>query len=225
MAWVHRMGDGEMKNVRALLQVAVLALIGIASAGATAHAQAKRPITLILPWTAGGPTDVVMRMMAEIASKHLDQPIIVDNRAGASGTAGPAVMAATAKPDGLTISQIPVGIYRIPLLQKTTWNPEQDFTYIIHLTGYAFATFASMESGFKTWQDVVDFARKNPGKVTYATPGAGLSQHIAMERLARQDGIKLTQVPFKGGTEVNAAVAGNHTMLGTSGPSAKVLAG
>lgn len=212
-----------MKNFRALLQVAVLALIGTASVG-TAHAQAKRPITLILPWTAGGPTDVVMRMMAEIASKHLDQPIIVDNRAGASGTAGPAVMAATAKPDGLTISQIPVGIYRIPLLQKTTWDPEQDFTYIIHLTGYAFATFASMESGFKTWQDVVDFARKNPGKVTYATPGAGSSQHIAMERLARRDGIKLTQVPFKGGTEVNAAVAGNHTMLGTSGPSAKVLA-
>jgi tripartite-type tricarboxylate transporter receptor subunit TctC len=183
----------------------------------------NRPITLIVPWTTGGATDVIMRAMAEAASKHIGQPIIVDNKAGGSGTVGPATMAATAKPDGYTIAQIPVGVFRLPLMQQVTYNAETDFTYIVHLTGYVFATFASAESGFKIWQDVVDYAKKNPGKVTYAHAGSGTSPHIYQEFLAAKAGIKLTPVPFKGGSEVNVAVAGNHTMLGASGTSAKPL--
>jgi tripartite-type tricarboxylate transporter receptor subunit TctC len=119
---------------------------------------------------------------------------------------------------------MPIGVYRLPIMQETTWDPLKDFTYIIHLTGYVFATFASEQSGFKTWADVVEFAKKNPGKVTYATPGAGTSLHIGMEQMAAKEGIKLTHVPFKGASEVNTAVAGNHTMLGASGLSAKPLA-
>jgi len=183
-----------------------------------------KPVTLIIPWTAGGPTDVAMRAMAEAASKHLGQPILIENKAGGGGALGPATMAATAKPDGYTIAQIPIGVYRLPIMQETTWDPLKDFTYIIHLTGYVFATFASEESGFKTWADVVAFAKKNPGKVSYATPGAGTSLHIGMEQMAAKEGIKLTHVPFKGASEVNVAVAGNHTMLGASGLSAKPLA-
>jgi tripartite-type tricarboxylate transporter receptor subunit TctC len=70
-----------------------------------------------------------------------------------------------------------------------------------------------VDSPFKSWKDVVDFAKANPGKVTYATPGAGTSLHIGMEQIAAREGIKLTQVPFKGGAETNAAVLGQHTML------------
>lgn len=183
-----------------------------------------RPVTLIIPWSAGGPTDIAMRAIAESASKHLGQPIIVENKGGGGGTVGPATMAATAKPDGYTISQIPIAVYRLPIMQNTTWDPLKDFTYIIHLTGYVFATFASEQSGFKSWKEVVDFAKANPGKVTYSTPGAGTSLHIGMEQMAAKEGIKLTHVPFKGASEVNVAVSGNHTMLGASGMSAKPLA-
>ncbi|MCA6126149.1 tripartite tricarboxylate transporter substrate binding protein [Bradyrhizobium sp. WSM 1704] len=194
-------------------------MVLLAAAGmlfaATAQAQdyPTKPITLIVPWPAGGSTDISMRAIAESASKVLGQPITIDNKAGGGGTVGPATMAAGAKPDGYTISQIPITVFRLPLMQEVSWDPSKDFSYIIHLTGYTFGVTTSAESPFKSWQDVVDFAKKNPGKVTYATPGTGTSLHIGMEQIAAMAGIKLTQVPFKGGAETNAAVLGQHTML------------
>lgn len=173
----------------------------------------SKPVTLIVPWPAGGSTDIAMRAIAEAASKHLGQPIIVDNRAGGSGTVGPAQMAATAKPDGYTIAQIPITVFRLPLMQQTTWDADKDFTYIAHLTGYTFGVTVKADSPFKTWDDVIKFAKENPGKVTYATPGAGTSLHIGMEQIAAKSGVKFTQVPFKGGAETNAAVLGGHTTL------------
>ena len=101
----------------------------------------------------------------------------------------------------------------LPLMQQTTWDPEKDFTYIVQLTGYTFGVTTNADSQFKTWKDVVEYAKANPGKITYATPGAGTSLHIGMEQIAAKDGIKLTQVPFKGVAETNAAVLGKHTML------------
>ena len=172
-----------------------------------------KPITLIVPFPAGGSTDISMRAIAEVAGKHLGQPVIIDNKSGGAGTVGPATMAASAKPDGYTIAQMPITVFRMPLMQPTTWDPEKDFTYIIQLTGYTFGITASADGPFKTWKDVVEFAKANPGKVTYATPGAGGSPHIGTEQIAAQDGIKLTQVPFKGAAETNAAVLGKHTML------------
>ncbi len=200
-----------MKRFALALVLAAFAAVS----GGTASAQnfPTKPITLIVPWPAGGATDIAMRAIAEVASKHLGQPVVVDNRAGGSGTVGPAQMAATAKPDGYTIAQIPITVFRLPLMQQTTWNAEKDFTYIAHLTGYTFGVTVRADSDFKTWDDVVKFAKANPGKVTYATPGSGTSLHIGMEQIAAQAGIKLTQVPFKGGAESNAAVLGGHTTL------------
>lgn len=204
-----------------------MAIAGMAAISGTGNAVAQnfptKPITLIVPWTAGGATDIAMRAIAEVASKHLGQPIVVDNRAGGSGTVGPATMAATAKPDGYTISQIPITVFRLPLMQTTTWNAEKDFTYIVHLTGYTFGVTVKADSPFKTWDDVVKFAKENPGKVTYATPGTGTSLHIGMEQIAAKAGIKLTQVPFKGGAETNAAVLGGHTTLQVESSSWKGL--
>jgi tripartite-type tricarboxylate transporter receptor subunit TctC len=199
------------RNRLAIVLVTAAALFG----GGVAMAQEypTKPITLIVPWPAGGSTDISMRAIADAASKHLGQPIAVDNKGGGGGTIGPATMAAASKPDGYTISQIPITVFRLPLMQDVPWNPEKDFSYIIHLTGYTFGVTTHAESQFKTWKDVVDFAKANPGKVTYATPGAGTSLHVGMEQISALAGIKLTQVPFKGGAETNAAVLGQHTML------------
>jgi tripartite-type tricarboxylate transporter receptor subunit TctC len=199
------------RNRLAIVLVTAAALFG----GGVAMAQEypTKPITLIVPWPAGGSTDISMRAIADAASKHLGQPIAVDNNGGGGGTIGPATMAAASKPDGYTISQIPITVFRLPLMQDVPWNPEKDFSYIIHLTGYTFGVTTHAESQFKTWKDVVDFAKANPGKVTYATPGAGTSLHVGMEQISALAGIKLTQVPFKGGAETNAAVLGQHTML------------
>lgn len=214
-------GRNKMKRTAlALLSAAILAAV---AAPAAAQNFPTKPINLIVPWPAGGSTDIAMRAIAEAASKHLGQPIIVDNRAGGSGTVGPAQMAATAKPDGYTIAQIPITIFRLPLMQKTTWDAQKDFTYIAHLTGYTFGVTVRADSEFKTWADVVKFAKANPGKVTYATPGAGTSLHIGMEQIAAREGIKVTQVPFKGGAETNAAVLGGHTMLQVESSGWKAL--
>jgi len=193
--------------------VAMVAVAALFSGAAAAQDYPTKPITLIVPWPAGGSTDISMRAIADAASKHLGQPIAVDNKGGGGGTVGPATMAAASKPDGYTISQIPITVFRLPLMQEVSWNPDKDFSYIIHLTGYTFGVTTNSESQFKTWKDVVDFAKANPGKVTYATPGTGTSLHVGMEQIAGLAGIKLTQVPFKGGAETNAAVLGNHTML------------
>ena len=189
------------------------AVVAASATMAMAQSYPTKPITMIVPWPAGGSTDVAMRAIAESASKILGQPIVTDNKAGASGTLGPATMAATAKPDGYTIAQIPITVMRLPLMQKVSWDAEKSFTYIVHLTGYTFGITTKADSQFKTWKDVVEFAKANPGKVTYATPGSGTSLHIGMEQIADAAGIKLTQVPFKGGAETNAAVLGGHTTL------------
>jgi tripartite-type tricarboxylate transporter receptor subunit TctC len=190
------------------------------------HADAQefpiKPITLIVPFPAGGPTDLALRALGESAAKHLGQPVIVENKSGGAGTVGPATMAATAKPDGYTIAQMPVTVYRLPLMQDTTWKPD-DFTYIIHLTGYVFAHIAAADTPFKTWKDVVEYARANPGKVTYGSSGTGGSPHLGTEQVAEKDGIKLTHVPFKGAAELHAAVAGGHVMVGAGGASSKQI--
>ena len=199
------------------------ALAAFAFATALAQAYPTKPVTLIVPWPAGGATDIAMRTIAEGAAKHLGQNIVIDNKPGASGTLGPAVMAATAKPDGYTIAQMPITVMRLPLMQKAAWDAMADFTYIVHLTGYTFGITAKADGPFKSWNDVVEFAKSNPAKVTYATPGAGTSLHIGMEQIAAKSGIKLTQVPFKGNAESNAAVLGGHTMLQADGTGWKAL--
>lgn len=198
--------------------------IAVAFLSTTAVAQEfpTRPINLIVPWPAGGGTDILLRALAEEAGKHLGQPLIIENKAGGSGTVGPATMAATAKPDGYTIAQLPVTVHRLPLMQKTSWKSD-DFTYIIHLTGYVFVIYANAATPFYKWQDVVEFAKTSPGKVTYGTTGAGSSPHLGVEAIADAAGIKLTHVPFKGASENNAAVVGGHIMLSVGAGSAKAL--
>jgi tripartite-type tricarboxylate transporter receptor subunit TctC len=204
---------GEYVHRRHLVALALVALALLAPATAFAQAYPTKPITMVVPWPAGGSTDVVMRTISEAASKHLGQPIVIDNKPGASGTLGPAVVAANAKPDGYTLAQMPITVMRLPLMHKQAWDALKDFTYIVHLTGYTFGITTKGDGQFKTWAEVVAYAKANPGKVTYATPGAGTSLHIGMEQIAAKAGIQLTHVPFKGGAETNAAVLGGHTTL------------
>lgn len=208
----------------AIAGLGAIAALGVGyAAPAAAQDYPNKPITLIVPWPAGGSSDVSMRAITEAASKRLGQPFVVDNKPGAAGSLGPATMAASAKPDGYTLSQMPISVVRIPIIQKVTFDTMRDFTYISRLTGYTFGVTTKADSQFKTWADVVKFARENPGKVTYGSPGTGTSLHIAMEMMAAKEGVKFTHVPFKGGAETNAAVLGGHTMLQADSTSWKPL--
>ena len=205
---------------RILIAAFAVALSSLAvSSGALAQDFPTRPITLIVPWPAGGPTDIALRALADSASKQPGQPIRVENKAGGTSHSGPP---ATVAADGYTIAQMPITVYRLPMMQDTTWKAD-DFTYIIHLTGYVFAHIAAANTPFKTWQDVVDYAKANPGKVTYGSSGTGGSPHLGTEMIAEKAGIKLVHVPFKGAAELHAAVAGGHVMLGAGGASSKQI--
>ena len=153
------------------LGAAVLAPVGLAQA----QAFPSKPITLIVPWPAGGSTDRHHRALAEIASKHLGQNIIVENKPGVGGTLGPGGMAMNAKPDGYTISQFPMGMLRVPHMQKVPWNPLTDFTYIIGTSGYTFGFTVRSDSPYKTFKEYIEAARKNPGKIDYGSTGIGTS--------------------------------------------------
>jgi len=190
---------------------AIAAAVLFAFAGAAgADTFPSKPVTLIVPWPAGGSTDLTMRALADATAKHLGQPVVIENRAGASGTAGPATMAAAAKPDGYTLSQIPITVFRLPHMVKTSFDPEKDFTYVINVTGYTFGVVVKGDAKWKTFDELMADAKANPGKISYGTPGAGTTLHITMEQIAKSKGIKLTHVPFKGGAETNAAVLGGH---------------
>ena len=102
------------------------------------------------------------------------------------------------RPDGYTISQLAISAFRVPHMQKVDWDPINDFTYIIGLAGYTFGVVVKADSPFKTFNDLLAYARANPGKLSYATPGTGTSLHLAMEEVAAKAGVQFLHVPFKG---------------------------
>jgi tripartite-type tricarboxylate transporter receptor subunit TctC len=168
-----------------------------------------KPVTLIVPYSAGGATDVAMRALADAAAKHLGQRIIVENRAGAAGTLGPSTMV-NARPDGYLIGQMPITVFRVPYMQKGSFDPLNDFTWIIHVSGYTFGVAVRADSPWKTWQEFIAYAKANPGKVSYSTPGHGTSLHITMEQIAAREGIQWLQVPYKGAADAIVALRGGH---------------
>ena len=201
-----------MTSRRTLLALAAASATAALAPFGSAMAQAypNRPITMIVPWPAGGSTDRHLRALAEIASKHLGQNIIVENKPGAGGTLGPGQMALTAKPDGYTIAQFPMGMLRIPHMQKTQWNPLTDFTYIIGVSGYTFGFTVKADSPYKSFNDYIEAARKNPGKVDYGSTGIGTSPHLLMEEVAANAKVQLVHVPYKGNADLQQALLGGH---------------
>ncbi len=166
-----------------------------------------RPVRLIVPWLAGTSSDVPLRVMAEIASRQLGQPVVVENRTGATGTIGPQMMAQEPRGDGHMIGQIPVTAFRIPaMVSRPPFNPLTDFTYIIHMSGFLFGVVVRADSPWQTWEQFLEHARRNPGRVTYGTPGVGSTLHIGMERIGQHYGIQFEHVPFRGGNDTTQAL-------------------
>jgi len=198
-------------------RLACTLVLCLAAGAAAAQSFPSRPITVVVPWPAGGVPDTQLRLLADIASKPLGQPVIVENKPGGVGTLGPAAVAATAKPDGHTITYVGLGVFRMPFLVRTTFDPRKDFTYIGGIGQYLFGVVVRADSPLKSWQDFVGFARANPGKLTYTTFGVNSPLHIATEGIAAQLGIRLRHIPSRGNAENNAAVLGGHVMASADG--------
>jgi tripartite-type tricarboxylate transporter receptor subunit TctC len=203
--------DSPLLPGRRLLLTAGAA--GLAAPG-IARAQGRfpdRPIQLVLPWPAGDSSDAQLRSLAEIAGKALGQPILIQNQPGASGTVAPLRVARQSRPDGYTLTQMHLSILRRPWMMRTPgWDPVNDFTHIIGLTGWLFGTVVKADSHLRSWGEMIAYARANPGKLTYTTSGIGTSNHLLMESLQEKENIQFTHVPFRGPSEAIPAVLGGQ---------------
>jgi tripartite-type tricarboxylate transporter receptor subunit TctC len=175
----------------------------------------QRPITLIVPWPAGGSTDISMRILAEQASKRLKQPLVVENRPGAGGTMAMPLLQ-MAKPDGYTIAQLPQPVFHIAHTQKVLWDPIRDTTPILQISGYTFGIIVPTASPFRSVADILRWARAHPGELTVGSNGMGTTPHTAMAELMDQQGITYVHVPYKGTVEQVFAVASGQLMVGVN---------
>ncbi len=194
-----------------------LALVLFLSIQAGYAADAKypeRPINFIIPFSAGGSSDLAVRLLAKEAEKHLGQPLVIINKAGGGGTIGTAAIA-SAKPDGYTIGQCPGGapLFTMPYLERIPYNPIKDLKFIMEFVDLTFAVIVKADSPFKTFKDMVAYARQNPGKVTYGTNAPNSISNLVIEQVAKKEKIRLTHIPFKSSPEYQAAVLGGHIMF------------
>lgn len=200
---------------RTLLRAAACSTLGAPLLGPTlARAQAAWPtqtVRLLIAFPAGGPTDLTMRVLAENASKLLGQQVLIENRPGAGGTL-PAQAMQTARPDGHTLAQIPLGVFRLPYTTKIAWDPVKDLTYILGITGYAFGIVVPSDSPLKTLPDFIAWAKANPGKLSYGSTGVLTSPHLTMEDIAQRAGIELNHIPYKGSADLMQSLLGGQLM-------------
>ncbi len=175
----------------------------------------SRPITLIVPWPAGGATDVTLRLLADIAGRQLGQRMVIENRPGAGGTLGMSILQQAA-PDGYTLSQLPQPALRTPHVQKVSWDPIRDTTPIIQISGVTFGVVVPANSPFQSFDDLLKFAAAKPGELTVSTNGLGTTPHLVMDEIFGRRNLRYIHVPYKGTSEQMLAVASGQLMAGVN---------
>lgn len=206
------------------------ALLFLSSAlGSTAMATdyPSRAITIVVPWSAGGPADAATRIYAEYLGQAVGQSVIVENKPGAGGNIGTAAVA-RARPDGYTLllatsSTNAIGPW---LFKSLPFEPVKDFSPIAMLTANSNILEVNPSSPFHSLKDIVDEARKNPGTLTYGSGGIGSSQHLAGSMFSHQLGLDITHIPYNGGGPAGTALlAGQVSMVLDTGTLAHVKSG
>lgn len=196
-----------MLQVHRVLAMLILAVIAPLTG---AQDYPARPITLLVPWSPGGPTDIAVRALGDALSRQLNQRVLIDNRPGAGGAMAAQQMAAGARPDGYTLAQLPLGVFRLPHMVKTSFDPINDLTWIANIAGYDFGVSVRADSPLKTWNDLINFVRANPGKLAYSSPGVGTSLHLTMDDLMARLKLNWLHVPYKGSADAVTALLGGH---------------
>jgi tripartite-type tricarboxylate transporter receptor subunit TctC len=207
-------------------------LLAAGFAAQPAHAQGgsaanypNRPIRLVVGFPPGGATDILARILSQHMPEYIGQPVVVDNRGGASGTIA-AAMVAKAAPDGYTIMMVPSGPYTISASTYTNlpYDAVRDFAGVSLLAWVTNVIVVPQGSPVKTLQDLIRLAKEKPGQATFSSSGSGSLHHLAGEVMKRMTGTEMIHVPFKGAGPALAALAGNEVTFGfTSMPSAMPL--
>jgi len=203
---MSRAGDARIGRRQVIKALAAAAATGALSTRADTFP--SRPIRLISSLAPGGMSDTFIRAACEGASKHLGQPIVVENRPGASGVLGAVAMAQAGKGDGYLLMQSLMTMVRLPHLQRLSYHPLKDLEYICGLAAASYGIVVRADSPYKSLADLIAAAKAKPGQISYGAIGSGSAPFMVMEELGLLAGVKWLHVPYKGGTETNTALLG-----------------
>jgi len=188
------------------------------STQALAQAYPSRPLRLVVGFAPGGAADFVARTLQEPMSRDLGQPIIVDNRPGA-GSSIAAEHVAKSAPDGYTfLIASPSSILVNPLLSKSAFRPQKDLAPVAKVSSSPLVVAVNPQLGIGTLRELIDHAKRNPGKLNYASSGNGAAPHLAAVLFERLAGVQMVHVPYKGGAPAVQSVLAGDTQLSFATP-------
>jgi tripartite-type tricarboxylate transporter receptor subunit TctC len=212
------------RNGKAIILLAATVLMLVFGASAMAEYPDK-PITMYAVFAPGGSLDSSARALCVAAEKVLGKPIVMVTKAGGGGTVGAAVLAGES-PDGYTLAAATTSTLAvIPLRRKVPFRPLADFTYIFGYCAPSSGIQVRPDSPFKTFKDLVEYAKKNPGKIKYSSAGAGTPMHLAMAYVGQQEKINWIHVPYPGSADAGTACLGGHVDVVSSGELNLALTG
>ena len=214
--------DAVMKRRTVLAAAAAACALSLAPLAAHAQAFPTKPITIVVPFSAGGTTDILARVVGQYMSKDLGQPVIVDNRAGAGGNIG-AQNVARAAADGYTLLMGTVGTHAInqSLYKKMAFDPIKDFAPLTRVALVPNLLVANPGQPFKNVKELVAYAKANPGKVTFGSSGSGSSIHLSGEMFQQMAGVEMQHIPYKGSSPaVTDLLGGQIAVMFDNMPSA-----
>jgi tripartite-type tricarboxylate transporter receptor subunit TctC len=192
-------------------------LLALSAGFSAAQEYPSRPIRFLVSFPAGGGVDIMGRLVGNVVSQRTGQPVVIENRAGAAGVVGSAAVAGAA-PDGYTVlvtGDIP--ITQAHLLNKIPYDPYKDFVHLVKGVNVPTSVLVAGNSPFKSLRELLDYARANPGKVSYGTPGNGTAMHVELEMLKEKLGLDIVHVPYKGAPPIIADTMGGQITVGAPG--------
>ena len=200
-----------------MLKLALVLLAAVLAAGTSlqGHAQAwpSKPVRIVVPYTAGGPADVLVRGLGQKLSEKWGQQIVVENRPGANEIIAAEAVAKSA-PDGYTFLLASDAVFTLnsSLYSKLPYDPVKDFTPVSRLVTANLMLVTRPDFPANSVKEFIAYARANPGKLSYGSTGQGTSPHLLMEEVADKAGVRLLHVPFKGNAPSTQALMGGHVM-------------
>ena len=201
-----------MKKGKVFIIVCIVLMAFIGSSHGAGSEFPNKPIRILVGFGAGSATDIMLRQMALTAEKILGQSIIIESKPGGSGVLALELLK-VAKPDGYTlVATADAPLNRVPHMTNVNYNPQKDFDFLNVLYYQTNGVVVKSDSPFKTFKDMIAYARKNPGKLTIAFPGVGTNGHLVLGAIAEQEKVKFELVPFQGSVPTLTAVLGGHVM-------------